>query len=109
MSDSTALMYPWSFSYFKKVANKSYEDNTFALGTVQTVRTHIPPPSSLGSGWGGAAPVRPSTGWTHLTAIFEHPAPLPPMVVGGGLLATVRALAPSHRRPAYHLRLSRLS
>jgi hypothetical protein len=31
------LAYPWTFSYFKKVANKSYEENTFTLGQVETV------------------------------------------------------------------------
>jgi len=32
-----ALTYPWTFTYFKKVANKSYEENTFTLGTTSTV------------------------------------------------------------------------
>ena len=32
------LQFPWTFSYFKKVANKSYEDNTFTLGTTASVR-----------------------------------------------------------------------
>jgi len=31
------LQFPWTFSYFKKVANKSYEDNTFTLGTTASV------------------------------------------------------------------------
>ena len=31
------LAYPWTFTYFKKVANKSYEENTFTLGTTSTV------------------------------------------------------------------------
>merc|ERR1719231_648919 len=31
------LQYAWSFTYFKKVANKSYEDSTFTLGTTRTV------------------------------------------------------------------------
>jgi hypothetical protein len=31
------LAYPWTFTYFKKVANKSYEENTFTLGTTETV------------------------------------------------------------------------
>ncbi|EOD07774.1 hypothetical protein EMIHUDRAFT_460036 [Emiliania huxleyi CCMP1516] len=49
---SAALTYPWSFSYFKKVANRSYEENTSALGTVQTVEdfwqlyVHLRRPSS---------------------------------------------------------------
>jgi len=33
---SSALAYPWSFSYLKKVPNKSYEDSTVSLGTVKT-------------------------------------------------------------------------
>ena len=28
----------WSFTYFKKLASKSYEDNTTVLGTVRSVR-----------------------------------------------------------------------
>jgi len=31
------LAYPWTFTYFKKVASKSYEDNTYTLGTTATV------------------------------------------------------------------------
>jgi len=31
------LSYPWTFTYFKKVANKSYEENTYTLGTTSTV------------------------------------------------------------------------
>mmetsp|Transcript_72833 Transcript_72833/g.161836 ORF Transcript_72833/g.161836 Transcript_72833/m.161836 type:complete len:190 (-) Transcript_72833:342-911(-) len=27
----------WTFTYFKKVANKSYEDSTFTMGTARTV------------------------------------------------------------------------
>ena len=37
MSDEATLAYPWTFTYFKKVANKSYEDNTYTLGTTHTV------------------------------------------------------------------------
>jgi hypothetical protein len=33
------LQYPWTFTYFKKVAAKSYEENTYTLGTTSTVRT----------------------------------------------------------------------
>jgi len=33
---SSALAYPWAFTYLKKVPNKSYEDSTVALGTVKT-------------------------------------------------------------------------
>ena len=35
--DVHPLAYPWTFTYFKKVANKSYEENTFTLGTTETV------------------------------------------------------------------------
>ena len=42
--DTHALAYPWTFTYFKKVANKSYEENTFTLGTTETVRPPPPPP-----------------------------------------------------------------
>lgn len=31
------LQYPWTFTYFKKIANKSYEENTYTLGTTSTV------------------------------------------------------------------------
>ena len=37
--DTHALAYPWTFTYFKKVANKSYEENTYTLGTTSTVLT----------------------------------------------------------------------
>ena len=35
--DEHPLTYPWTFTYFKKVANKSYEENTYTLGTTATV------------------------------------------------------------------------
>eukprot|EP00966_Prymnesium_polylepis_P281139 6495533-Prymnesium_polylepis.1 len=38
------LQYEWNFTYFKKVANKSYEDSTFTLGTTRTVHTPGFPP-----------------------------------------------------------------
>ena len=31
------LQFPWTFTYFKKVANKSYEENTYTLGTTASV------------------------------------------------------------------------
>ena len=46
--DTHALAYPWTFTYFKKVANKSYEENTFTLGTTETVRPPPAPPVGLG-------------------------------------------------------------
>ena len=35
--DEHPLTYPWTFTYFKKVANKSYEENTYTLGMTATV------------------------------------------------------------------------
>ena len=32
------LQFPWTFTYFKKMANKGYEENTSTLGTTKTVR-----------------------------------------------------------------------
>ena len=43
MSDHTdegeahPLQFPWTFTYFKKIANKSYEENTYTLGTTSSV------------------------------------------------------------------------
>ena len=31
------LQFPWTFTYFKKIANKSYEENTYTLGTTSSV------------------------------------------------------------------------
>lgn len=38
MEEDHPLQYPWTFTYFKKVANRGYEDSTFNMGTVKTVR-----------------------------------------------------------------------
>ncbi len=39
---TTPLSAAWSFTYFKKLASKSYEDNTVTLGTVRSVRIPAP-------------------------------------------------------------------
>jgi hypothetical protein len=51
------LAFPWAFTYFKKVANKSYEENTYNLGTCQSVHgspsafaSLVPLPRLLGAG-----------------------------------------------------------
>ena len=36
-TEEHSLSYPWTFTYFKKVAIKSYEENTYTLGTTSTV------------------------------------------------------------------------
>ena len=41
--ETHALAFPWHFTYFKKVASKSYEENTYTLGTTTTVRQPLSP------------------------------------------------------------------
>ncbi|KAL1495917.1 hypothetical protein AB1Y20_014559 [Prymnesium parvum] len=37
VEEEHSLEHEWTFTYFKKVANRSYEDSTFTLGTCKTV------------------------------------------------------------------------
>ena len=99
--DTHALAYPWTFTYFKKVANKSYEENTYTLGTTSTVRPAAAARATKHLSRARAAPVRDTPG--HDRARFR-----PPMA-GGGLLAAVRPSAPARRRAAHCVRLPRLS
>ena len=34
------LQFPWTFTFFKKMANRGYEENTSMLGTTETVHQH---------------------------------------------------------------------
>ena len=38
MIESHPLQFPWTFTFFKKAANKGYEENTSTLGTTESVR-----------------------------------------------------------------------
>ena len=56
MIETHPLQFPWTFTFFKKAANKGYEENTSTLGTTESVRRarHI----SLGPVLPYANPVR---------------------------------------------------
>ena len=38
MIETHPLQFPWTFTFFKKAANKGYEENTSTLGTTESVR-----------------------------------------------------------------------
>ena len=89
--DTHALAYPWTFTYFKKVANKSYEENTYTLGTTSTVR-----PAAAARATKHLSRARAARG-THQGGNASAP------VAGGGLWRLYVHLAARHGLCDYHV------
>ena len=99
MIESHPLQFPWTFTFFKKAANKGYEENTSTLGTTESVRRARP-----------SFPLAPSCHMPTPCAAFSTapttaPSIPPPLFPGRGLLASLRPPAEASRRPADRVRL----
>ena len=97
MIESHPLQFPWTFTFFKKAANKGYEENTSTLGTTESVRPPLRFP------WPRLALCQPRA---RLIPRLRPPHPPPPSLLPGrGLLASLRPPAEASRRPADRVRL----
>ena len=89
MIESHPLQFPWTFTFFKKAANKGYEENTSTLGTTESVRPPLRFP------WPRLALCQPRA---RLIPRLRPPHPPPPSLLPGrGLLASLRPPAEASR------------
>ena len=92
------LQFPWTFTFFKKAANKGYEENTSTLGTTESVRRahHL---VSLG-------PISPRQPRTHRSDNRSPPPPPSPLQVEDFWRLYVHLRRPVDDRPTvcdYHV------
>ena len=95
------LQFPWTFTFFKKAANKGYEENTSVLGTTESVRS-ARPLVSLGPRLTSFDRANPIRGVCHRSS----PPPPPPLQVEDFWRLYVHLRRPVDDRPTvcdYHV------
>ena len=99
--ESHPLQFPWTFTFFKKAANKGYEENTSMLGTTESVRnarhSRFPWPPSRHD---------PVHGVYHRSEYRAPPPPPPPLQVEDFWRLYVHLRRPVDDRPTvcdYHV------